>query len=159
MSILATIALSQAAATDPIAVITARQLARVRRYLRQEGERIGLPLIEPDEALGNLFHVRVCSLALAAVTGQFDHDPPVISVVEEAQFQSRRVSIRHNPDAARIEMRLDILEEGRTKISTLAETVAGEPGGASYELYPRRFSLACDTHLVALDPALRSQPT
>lgn len=106
MSVLARIAAPQAIITNPIAEITASQLARFQRYLHSEGERIGLALIEPDEALGNVFDVRVCPLALAAVTAQFDYDPAVISVVEEAQFQGLRVSIRHDPDNAKIEMRL-----------------------------------------------------
>ncbi|KKW90316.1 hypothetical protein [Sphingobium chungbukense] len=88
--------------TSPTAVITARQLATFRRYLRAEGDRLGIALLDPDEYLGNSFEVRVCPLALAAVTRPFDHDPAVIAVIEEAQFRGRRVSVHHSAEDARI---------------------------------------------------------
>src|SRR3546814_12628015 len=93
MSILFRIALPADDTPAPVAVITARQLAALRRYLRAEGDHIGLALIEPDEVIGDSFEARVCPLALAAVTGVFDHDPAVISVVEEAQFRGRGLPI------------------------------------------------------------------
>src|SRR3546814_10652049 len=66
---------------------------------------MGLALIEPDEVIGDSFEARVCPLALAAVTGVFDHDPAVISVVEKAQFRGRRISIHHCASTAEITMR------------------------------------------------------
>ncbi len=111
MSVLFRIAIPADDATSPHAIITARQLAAFRRYLRTEGERIGIALIEPDEYLGDSFEARVCPLALAAVTGQFDHDPAVISVVEEAQFRGRRLAIHHSADEAEIGMRVALTSD------------------------------------------------
>ena len=42
-------------ALSPSAIITARKLAALRRFLRSEGDRIGLALLEPDEYLGDSF--------------------------------------------------------------------------------------------------------
>lgn len=106
MSVLFRIAVPADEALDRYAVITARQLAAFRRYLRAEGERIGLPLIEPDEAIADRFEARICPLALAAVTALFDHDPAVITVVEEAQFRGRRISVCHSASDAQITMRV-----------------------------------------------------
>ena len=111
MSVLFRIAVPADDTTDPQAVITARQLAAFRRYLRSEGDRTGIALIEPDEYLGDSFEARVCPLALAAVTAQFNHDPAVISVVEEAQFRGRRIAIHHDADAAAITMRVALTSD------------------------------------------------
>ncbi|CCW16971.1 hypothetical protein EBBID32_13100 [Sphingobium indicum BiD32] len=111
MSVLFRIAVPADDATDPHAVITARQLAGFRRFLRAEGERIGVDLMEPDEYLGDSFEVRVCPLALAAVTGQFDHDPAIITVVEEAQFRGRRIAIHHSAGDAEIRMRVALTSD------------------------------------------------
>lgn len=111
MSILFRIAVPTDEALEPIAVITARQLAVLRRYLRTESDRMGLALIEPDEIIGDSFEARVCPLALAAITGLFGHDPAVISVVEEAQFRGRRVSIHHSRTAADITMRVALTSD------------------------------------------------
>lgn len=81
----------------PIAAINARQLAAFRAFLREESERTGTTLLDPDSAedafLSYHFEARVCPLALAAVTVIFDFQTDVISVVEEAQFRCRRVSV------------------------------------------------------------------
>lgn len=111
MSILFRIALPADDTPAPVAVITARQLAALRRYLRAEGDHMGLALIEPDEVIGDSFEARVCPLALAAVTGVFDHDPAVISVVEEAQFRGRRISIHHCASTAEITMRVALTSD------------------------------------------------
>lgn len=111
MSILFRIAVPADESDTPVANITARQLAALRRYLRAEGERIGIALIEPDEILGDSFEARVCPLALAAITALFGHDPHVISVVEEAQFLGRRVSIHHSRTAAEITMRVALTSD------------------------------------------------
>jgi len=111
MSILFRIAVPADEMEPPVAVITARQLAALRRYLHAQSERIGVALIEPDEVLGDCFEARVCPLALASVTRLFDHDPAVIAVVEEAQFRGRRVSIRHRPQAAEITMRVALTSD------------------------------------------------
>src|SRR3546814_17851482 len=72
---------------------------------------MGLALIEPDEVIGDSFEARVCPLALAAVTGVFDHDPAVISVVEEAQFRGRPISIHHCASTAEITMRVALTSD------------------------------------------------
>ena len=64
MSILFRIAVPADDTLAPVAVITARQLASLRRVLRAEGDRIGIALIEPDDIIGDSFEVRVCPLAL-----------------------------------------------------------------------------------------------
>ena len=59
------------------------------------------------------FDARICPLGLATVSACFDHYPPAISVLDEAQFRGRRVrvwrygltrdihlSLSSNPDAA-----------------------------------------------------------
>lgn len=111
MSILFRVAVPADEIPHPAAVITARQLAALRRYLHAEGSRIGTPLLEPDEVLGDSFEARVCPLALAAVTRLFDHDPAVISVVEEAQFRGRRIRVHHCPSAAEITMRVALTSD------------------------------------------------
>ncbi|MFT4026828.1 MAG: hypothetical protein QM676_08520 [Novosphingobium sp.] len=111
MSVLVRIAVPADEASDPTAVITARQLAGFRRFLRAEGDRVGIDLMKPDEYLGDSFEVRVCPLALAAVTGQFDHDPAVISVIEEAQFRGRRIAIHHSASEAEIRMRVALTSD------------------------------------------------
>ncbi len=90
----------------PVAVITARRLSAFRRYLRAESDRLGHALIVPDAMISDHFEARVCPLALAAVTAVFDHDPAVISVIEEAQFRGRRIVVTHSADAAQIIMRV-----------------------------------------------------
>ncbi|RSU86974.1 hypothetical protein [Sphingomonas koreensis] len=77
----------------PSATINARQLAALRTLLRQQGERLGIVLLEPDDFLSYSFEARVCPLALATVARVFNFDPDAITVIEEAQFRSRRVSI------------------------------------------------------------------
>ena len=111
MTILFRIALPFDDTPPPEAVITARQLAILRRYLRAEGERLGDALIEPDEMLGDSFEARVCPLALAAVTALFDHAPEVITVVEEAQFRGRRISVHHCDRFAEITMRVALTSD------------------------------------------------
>lgn len=111
MSILFRIAVPSDDVPLPAAVITARQLAALRRYLRSEGNRIGTVLLEPDEVLGDSFEARVCPLALAAVTRLFNYDPAVIGVVEEAQFRGRRISIHHCSSTAEIRMRVALTSD------------------------------------------------
>lgn len=97
--------------TDPVAVVTARQLAAFRGFLRAEGDRLGLQLLEPDKYPGESFEARVCPIALASITARFDHDPAVIAVVEEAQFRARRVSIHRDRAAAEIRMRVALTSD------------------------------------------------
>src|SRR3546814_11848281 len=61
--------------------------------------------------MGDSFEVRVCPLALATVTAIFDHDPAVISVVEEAQFRARRVCVHHCANSAEITMRVALTSD------------------------------------------------
>jgi hypothetical protein len=81
----------------PIATINARQLAAFRAYLREQGERLGIALLNPDSdeerVLASNFEARVCPLALASVARVFDHDEAVISVLDEAQFRGRRIAV------------------------------------------------------------------
>ena len=111
MSILFRIAVPADETTDPYAIITARQLAAFRRFLRAEGDRLGVALLEPDEYLGDSFEARVCPLALASITARFDHEPTVIAVVEEAQFRVRRVMVHRDRAAAEIRMRVALTSD------------------------------------------------
>ena len=99
----------------PIATINARQLAAFRTYLREESVRIGTVLLDPDAAeddfLSYHFEARVCPLALAAVTTVFDFASDVISVVEEAQFRSRRVSVYRREPTGTIHMRVALTSD------------------------------------------------
>lgn len=111
MSILFRIAVPADEMTDPVATITARQLAAFRGFLHAEGARLGVPLLEPDEYLDDSFEARVCPLALASITARFDHEPAVIAVVEEAQFRARRVIVRPNRAATEIRMRVALISD------------------------------------------------
>lgn len=97
MSIMFRIATAADDQPRPTAIINARQLAAFRNFLREEGERIGIHLLDPDFAdddyLSYRFEARICPLALAAVARVFDFQTDVITVIEEAQFRSRRVSV------------------------------------------------------------------
>ncbi|EZP69816.1 hypothetical protein BV96_03864 [Sphingomonas paucimobilis] len=92
----------------PIAVISARQLAAFRTFLRGEGERIGTVLLDPDAPedafLSYRFEARVCPIALASIARLFDFATDVITVVEEAQFRGRRVSVFRDEVAGTINL-------------------------------------------------------
>lgn len=79
------------------AIINARQLAAFRELLRREGQRLGTVLLDPDFAeddyLSYHFEARVCPLALASIARVFDYQADVITVLDEAQFRGRRVSV------------------------------------------------------------------
>jgi hypothetical protein len=99
----------------PIATITARQLAAFRALLRNESVRTGTVLLDPDAAedafLSYHFEARVCPLALAAVTRIFDYQIDVISVIEEAQFRCRRVSVYRVEESGTINMRVALTSD------------------------------------------------
>ncbi|MFZ2980467.1 MAG: hypothetical protein WA085_05510 [Sphingobium sp.] len=99
----------------PVAVITARQLAAFRAFLRAESIRANTVLLAPDAAddafLSYRFEARVCPLALASVARIFDFDTAVISVLEEAQFRVRRVSVYRDEGAGTINMRVALTSD------------------------------------------------
>ncbi|KKI19792.1 MULTISPECIES: hypothetical protein [Sphingomonas] len=99
----------------PRATINARQLAAFRTFLREESARCRAVLLDPDapedEYLSYHFEARVCPLALAAIARIFDFDADVISVVEEAQFRCRRVSVWRDEGAATIAMRVALTSD------------------------------------------------
>src|SRR3546814_2219973 len=64
-----------------------------------------------DAFLSYSFEAGVCPLELASVTGVFDFDTAVISVVEEAQFRVRRVSIHRDEAAGTINMRVALTSD------------------------------------------------
>lgn len=88
----------------PTATINARQLASFRMLLREQGERLGTDLLDPDDFLSYRFEARVCPLALAAVARIFDFHTDAITVIEEAQFRCRRVSIHRREETGSIVM-------------------------------------------------------
>ena len=81
----------------PVAIVNARQLAAFREYLRKEGVRLGLALLDPDadeeRTLAYNFEARICPLAIASIARVFDFDTAVIAVLDEAQFRGRRVLV------------------------------------------------------------------
>lgn len=81
----------------PVATINARQLAAFRAYLREQGERLGIGLLDTDSdqerVLALNFEARICPLAIAANARIFDYDEAVIAVLDEAQFRCRRVTV------------------------------------------------------------------
>ena len=99
----------------PVATINARQLAVFRAFLREESERTGTVLLDPDAAedefLSYHFEARVCPLALAAVSRVFDFQTDVISVIEEAQFRCRRVSVYRIEQTGMIHMRVALTSD------------------------------------------------
>jgi len=94
--------------TSPIAIITARQLAVFRTFLRDESIRLGIVLLDPaaaeDAFLSYRFEARVCPLALASVAKVFDFATDVITVVEEAQFRCRRVHVYRDEKTGTIKL-------------------------------------------------------
>lgn len=99
----------------PIAVINARQLAAFRTFLRDEGARIDVVLLDPDAAedayLSYHFEARVCPGALAAVARVFDFQIDAIAVLEEAQFRARRVSVYRAEATGTIGMRVALTSD------------------------------------------------
>lgn len=99
----------------PIATISARQLAAFRTFLREQSVRTGSALLDPDAAedefLSYHFEARVCPLALAAITRVFDFQTDVISVVEEAQFRCRRVSVYRTEETGTINLRVALTSD------------------------------------------------
>lgn len=81
----------------PVATINARQLAAFRAFLREQGERLGIALLDPDtdeeRVLALNFEARICPLAIAAIARVFDYDQTVIAVLDDAQFRGRRVTV------------------------------------------------------------------
>ena len=88
----------------PKAIINARQLAAFRTLLREEGERTGTVFLDPDDFLSYRFEARVCPLALATLARVFDFETDAITVLEEAQFRSRRISIYRGDEPGSIAM-------------------------------------------------------
>lgn len=99
----------------PIATINARQLAAFRTFLREESVHTGTALLDPDAAedefLSYHFEARVCPIALASVTRVFDYQSDVISVVEEAQFRCRRISVFRVEETGTIRMRVALTSD------------------------------------------------
>ncbi|WP_176593194.1 hypothetical protein [Sphingobium sp. EM0848] len=101
--------------SGPMAKITAPQLGAFQRYLRAQGDRLGIVLLHPDargdDYLCYHFEARICPLALASVAWVFDHDADVLAVLEEAQFRGRRVMV-YRVDADRsIRMRVALTSD------------------------------------------------
>lgn len=99
----------------PRAIINARQLAAFKTFLRAESVRTGILLLDPDAAedefLSYHFEARVCPLALAAIARLFDFQTDVISVVEEAQFRCRRVSVYRTEETGTINLRVALTSD------------------------------------------------
>lgn len=130
MTLVFRIVTPEGAAPLPMALIEARQCDAFLAFLRTHSARLAVPLVgadERDDADGSAsIEARVCPLPLAAMSALFDHDPAVISVIEEAQFRGRLVCITRD-------------EEGPGAVMRVSETAdpAGEhmvPGGLALAL-------------------------
>lgn len=99
----------------PVAVITAPQLGAFQRYLRDEGDRLGIVLLDPDgtddDYLSYHFEARICPLSLASTGRVFDHDPDALAVLEEAQFRGRRVMVCRVESDRSIRMRVALTSD------------------------------------------------
>ena len=95
---------------DPVAFVTAGQLAVFRSFLGQESARLGQPLLDlksiDTEPLNTGFEARVCPLSLVSVARLFDLDPAVIGVIEEAQFRGLRVLVKQDQTSGAVTLRL-----------------------------------------------------
>lgn len=110
MTLVFRIVTPEGAAPLPMALIEARQCDAFLAFLRTQSARLAVPLLGADERDGAdgsaSIEARVCPLPLAAITALFDHDPAVISVIEEAQFRSRLVCITREVESPRVVMRV-----------------------------------------------------
>lgn len=97
------------------AIINARQLAAFREFLRREGERLDMTLLDPDfpedDYLSYRFEARVCPLALASIARIFDYQTDVITVLDEAQFRGRRVSVYREDDTGPITLSVGLTSD------------------------------------------------
>lgn len=97
------------------AIINARQLAAFRQFLRREGEHLGTVLLDPDyvedEFLSYRFEARVCPLALASIARIFDYQDDVITVLDEAQFRGRRVSVYREDETGSITLSVGLTSD------------------------------------------------
>ncbi|HEX7855021.1 MAG TPA: hypothetical protein VF503_15130 [Sphingobium sp.] len=115
MSITFRIAIAADDQSRPIATLNARQLAAFRAFLREESVRSATVLLDPDAAedafLSYHFEARVCPLALASIARVFDFQTDAITVIEEAQFRSRRVSVYRIEETGKINMRVALTSD------------------------------------------------
>lgn len=90
------------------AMIPPDRLTSFLDILRYEGDRQGLSLFGEDSDLDAMlsegFEARVCPVSLAPLARALDYDPAAISVIDEAQFRARKVTIWRNEAAGPIEM-------------------------------------------------------
>lgn len=120
MSITFRIATAADDTPGPVAIINARQLATFRSYLREEGARVGLALLDPDAETERLlalnFEARICPLAVAAIARVFDYDEAVIAVLDEAQFRRRRIIVWWYETDCSIRMRPSLTSDSGTEM-------------------------------------------
>lgn len=99
--------------TPPPAVAVSQQsVDALRDILAAHGARHGTQMIVFDRSdLAHLvydFDARACLLAISTIAACFDHDPAVIAVVEEAQFQNRCLRIWKHRASGAIHLALSI---------------------------------------------------
>lgn len=107
-----------AAAAPPIdappgpVTVTQQSVDALRDLLAAHGAHRGTEMIVFDRSdLAHLvydFDARVCPLSISTVAACFGHDPAVIALVEEAQFQSRCLRIWKHWRTGRILLGLSI---------------------------------------------------
>ena len=90
------------------AVIPPNRLAAFLDTLRYESGRQGLSLLDCDGdlevMLSDGFEARVCPLSLAVLARALDYDPAAISVIDDAQFRGRKITIWQREPGGPIEM-------------------------------------------------------
>lgn len=117
-----------------------------------------------SDSLRKLFSGPICPHCATS------YDPEHYDFVEDRAVCSNcgtlyQVHADHVPDIPDEDLDIDIgdedepaaLSQFRADAGRLAGDTAKATGGASYELYARRFSEACDALLAALDPTMRDQ--
>lgn len=98
-----------------IAHAATEQIVAFYDCLRTQGQRLNIALIDPyldkQHCLAHGFEARVCPLSLALLARLFEYDAGVITVIDEAQFRSRRITIFRSDNKARFGLRVSFLSD------------------------------------------------
>ena len=97
MTITFSVAVQSPVAAKP-ATIDARQLASFRRFARDQDHLVDATREGLDDPLPYAFEARISPWSMASISALFDHDPEVISVIEEAQFRGLNIRFWKCPD-------------------------------------------------------------
>ena len=108
------------------AVITPDQLGSLRDLLAEQSIRLGFTLLLPIHGVTGdpsfELEARTCHLALASVSRCFEHDPGVITILEEAQYLGRRVRIWQDRPSGDIKIRLSLTPDAAPHLPVTEST-------------------------------------